>query len=964
MRQPPTGTVTFLFTDVEASTRLWEQAPDTMRLALARHEVILQQAIAEHGGYVFKSLGDAFCASFATAPQAVEAARAAQCAMAQEPWPETTVLRVRIALHTGTAEERGGDYFGPALNRVARLMAAGHGGQILLSGATQELTRDTLPPAVSLLALGDHRLKDLGRPEMVFQLLHPSLPAVFPPLRTLDNPDLPNNLPQQATSFIGREKEVAAVKTLLGKTRLLTLTGAGGSGKSRLSLQAAADLLTGEGDGVWLVELAPLADPALIPQAVADALSVREEAGKPLSKTLVEWLKPKRLLLILDNAEHVLSACATLCADLLRNCPQAHILVTSREPLNVAGEQVYRVPTLSLPDPKKPQTEASLSQYEAVRLFIERAQAVQPGFAVSDANAPAVAQICFNLDGIPLAIELAAARARSLSAGEINARLDNRFRLLTGGSKTALPHQQTLRALIDWSYDLLNEREKAILCRLCVFTGGWTLQAAEAVCACGDVEDFEVLDLLTSLTDKSLVVAESQEEQTRYRLLETVRQYGADRLAEGEQAADAQGRHAAWFSAFAERAVPLLRGPEGEKWLARLEMEYDNLRAALTWYEQQPEETTVGLKLADTLFRFWERRGYWSEGRQWLNRALARGAGGEAQEAEAANVRAQALTSAGVMATIQGDYPAARALFEEGLTLHRQRANTAGIARSLLCLGSLTYEQGDYPVARGLYEESLALAQQLGDERGIATSLANLGNVAFTQGDYALAHTQLNESLAVFRRLSDTTRIAHLLVLLGSLAYGQGDYDAARGLYEESLALGRQMGDQRGIATSIRNLGSVASVQGDYAGARGLYEESVMLLRQMGDQRGVSHSLRSLGSVAALQGDYVTAWGWVKESLMLGRQLGNQPEIADGLEATAEIAQGQDQAQRAVQLLGAADALRGQSNAPLSPSDRQRVDKHLSAAHALLGDAFSTAWDAGRKMTLEQAVDYALADAE
>ena len=526
MRQPPTGTVTFLFTDIQGSTSLWESDPDAVRPALARHDQIVRQAITQHSGYVFKTVGDAFCAAFPTAPEALQAAHMAQLALTDETWQTETALRVRMALHMGNAEERDGDYFGPPLNRVARLMAAGHGGQTLLSAATQELTRDALPSSASLLDLGPHRLKDLGRPETVFQLLHPSLPAEFPPLSSLDNPSLPNNLPQQVTSFIGREAQVAQVKALLTKTRLLTLTGAGGSGKSRLSLQVAADPLDGEGDGVWLVELAGLSDPALVPQAVTGVLGVQEAAGKTVQQALVDWLKPKRLLLILDNCEHLVAACATLAADLLRNCPNIHILASSREPLAVAGEQTYRVPSLSLPDPKQAQTVEGLSQYEAVRLFIERAQAVQPSFSVTDASASAVAQVCFHLDGIPLAIELAAARVRSLSAEEINARLDNRFRLLTGGLRVALPRQQTLRALIDWSYDLLTETEKSLLRRLSVFAGGWTLEAAEVVCAGEPVEDFEVLDLLTALVDKSLVVAEPAGDGTRYRLLETIRQYG------------------------------------------------------------------------------------------------------------------------------------------------------------------------------------------------------------------------------------------------------------------------------------------------------------------------------------------------------------------------------------------------------------------------------------------------------
>ena len=699
MRQPPTGTVTFLFTDIQGSTRLWEQHPDAMRPALVRHDHLMRQAIIQQGGYVFKTVGDAFCAAFPSAPDALAAALAAQVALAAEPWGLPTALRVRMALHTGAAEERDGDYFGQPLNRVARLMAAGHGGQTLLSGATQELARDYLPEAMTLLDLGQRRLKDLGRPEHVYQAAHPSLPSEFPPLRSLDNPELPNNLPQQVTSFIGRETQVEEVTRLLGRTHLLTLTGAGGCGKTRLSLQVAADLLDQYFDGVWLAELAALSDPALVPQAVATALGVKEEPGKPLSQTLVAALKPKRLLIVLDNCEHLVAACAALATDLLRSCPQVRILASSREALNVSGEQTFRVPSLTLPDPKQVQTVESLSQYEAVRLFIERAQAVQPSFAVTTANAPAMAQVCFHLDGIPLAIELAAARVRSLSAEEINRRLDQRFRLLTGGARNVLPRQQTLRALIDWSYDLLTGAEKALLCRLSVFVGGWTLSAAEAVCAGEPVKDWEVLDLLTALVDKSLVAAERWGNGTRYRLLETVRQYGGDRLRESGESEAVSGRVAAYFLALAEEAEPQMRGPEQEVWLSRLETEHDNLRASLSWVEGQGDGGEDGLRLAGALSRFWGIRGHSTEGRQWLRRALARTKRGDVEEESA-----------------------------------REGAGSASRAVALTGAGNLARNQGDYAEAQTLYEEALTLNGQLGDRQGIANTLNNLGNVAQGQG--------------------------------------------------------------------------------------------------------------------------------------------------------------------------------------------------------------------------------------
>src|SRR5579884_1061615 len=627
----PEGTATFLFTDIEGSTRLWERAPEAMREALARHDALLREAVEAHRGHVFKTIGDAFCAVFAAAPDALVAALAAQRELAgmvvraasevSGTAAEEMGLRVRMAVHAGTAQARDGDYFGPTLNRIARLLAVGHGGQVLLSQAACDLLGDALPSQAGLRDLGSHRLKDLQQPEHIYQLLHPDLPADFPPLRSL-SPET-TNLPVQLTSFIGREKEMEEIKRLLSRTRLLTLTGSGGCGKTRLAAQVGADLLADFADGVWLVELAAIADPALVPQTVASTLGIREEPGQRLLETLQQHLKPKSLLLLLDNCEHLSAACAQLAETLLQACPNLRILASSREALGIAGELAYRVPSLSLPElPRLPSAEAALvpalARCEATRLFVERAALSYPGFALTEQNAPAVAQVCVRLDGIPLAIELAAARIKVLSADQIAARLDDRFRLLTGGSRTALPRQQTLRALIDWSYDLLSEAERTLLRRLSVFAGGWTLEAAEAVCSA------DALHLLTSLVDKSLAVYEEQAGEARYRLLETVREYARDRLLESGEMEEVRERHFAFFLRMAEEIEPKLTGLEQAAWLDRLEGEYDNLRAASGWALSAAEGAQAGLRLAGALWRFWEIRGHIDEGRGRLKNALDR----------------------------------------------------------------------------------------------------------------------------------------------------------------------------------------------------------------------------------------------------------------------------------------------------------------------------------------------------
>ena len=887
----PTGTVTFLFTDIEGSTKLWEQFPDQMRTALARHDALLREAIESHNGQVFKTVGDAFCAAFSAPIQALTAVLAAQQALAAEPWPDETPLRVRMALHTGAAEERDNDYFGSCINRVARLLAIGHGGQVLLSEVTEGLVRESLPEGCRLQDLGSHRLKDLQLPEHVFALLSLDLPSDFPPLRSLQA--YANNLPVQLTSFIGREKEMKEVQRLLEATHLLTLTGSGGCGKTRLALQVAAELVEDYADGVWLVELAALSDPALMPQAVATSLGLREEPGRPLTQTVTDYLFPKSALLLLDNCEHLLPACAGLVDTLLKACPHLCVLATSREALGMAGEQVYRVPSLLAPDPAALPSEEKewttiVSEYDAVCLFVVRAGMQKSEFALTRQNARAVASVCHRLDGIPLAIELAAARVRVLSVEEIDTRLEDRFRLLTGGSQTALPRQRTLRAAIDWSYDLLSAQERTLLSRLSVFAGGWGLEAAEAVCAEEGREDWEVLDLLTGLVDKSLVIAEERTGTSRYRLLETVRQYSRERLVQAGEEAQIRGRHLEYYLALAEEAEPKLTGPEQGEWLGRLEAEHDNLRAALAWCQTEDEGAEAGLRLGGALYRFWHVRGHFSEGRSYLTEAFGhKRAIGHDRE------RAKALGGAGFLAYAQGDYEAARSLHEESLSICRELGDKQGIAQSFNNLGNVAFSQGEYDSARALYEESLSIRRELGDKQGIASSLHNLGGVAKEQGDYGSARALYEESLTILRDLGNKQGIAQSLNNLGNVAVYQGDYEASRRLYEESLTLRRELGDKRGIAQSLHNLGIVVMDQADHSSARSLSEESLSIQRELGDKWGIAQSLISLGNAAYSQGDYEASRRLYEESLVIYRELGDKQGIAQSLNNLGIVAKEQ-----------------------------------------------------------------------
>ncbi len=908
-----TGTVTLLFTDIEGSTRLWEREPERMKPALAAHDALVRQAIEGRHGTVVKMTGDGVHAVFDDARDALAATVDLQQALADPAATNGVSLRVRCGLHAGAVERRNNDYFGSPVNRAARIMSAAHGGQVLLSQAVADGVREILPAAVSLRDLGRVRLKDLSTPEHVYQVVHPKLRQDFPALRSLEA--APNNLPQQATSFIGREKELVDLKRLLPTARLLTLTGSGGCGKTRLSLQVAADLLERFPDGVWLVELAPLSDSDLVPPTVASVLGLKEEPSKPIIETLTEYLKDKRLLLLLDNCEHLLEACATFVDALLRQCANVQIVASSREGLGINGEQAYRVPSLALPDPKKAHTPVSVVQFEAVQLFVDRALLARPDFQLTAQNASQLASVCFRLDGIPLAIELAAARVRSLSVEEINRRLDHRFRLLTGGSRAALPRQQTLRSLIDWSYDLLQDSEKLLLRRLSVFAGGWTLGAADRICAGDDVEDGEVLDLLTSLIDKSLVAADESEAGFRYRLLETVRQYARERFVESGGTEAIRARHRDYFLALADEADKKLLGAEQADWLRRLEKEHDNLRSALEWSDVEAQEQE-DLRLCAAMHRFWITRGYLAEGRQWCARIFAKGV-----PAQPTLEHARALNVAGSLAFHQTDYPAARTLLEQSVALSKVLDHRMGIALALNNLGAVAIEQGDHPTARALYEESLALLRELGDRHVAAGVLGNLAMLAHECGDLDAARTLSQESLALSRELGDQGRIADALNTLGDVACDLGDLTTAWSLSQESLAIGRELGDRDCIAMSSKNLGTVAFMRGQFGEARSLYRDAMAIRLELGDRLGIARALEGAAAIATAEGNSTAA----------------------------------------ARTWGAAERLREEIGSPMLPNERSRNHKYATMARQTIADqgAFDRAWGQGRNMPLNEAVELA-----
>lgn len=726
------------------------------------------------------------------------------------------------------------------------------------------------------------------------------------------------NLPAPLTSFIGRDAEMEEVARQLETARLLTLTGAGGCGKTRLAIETARRFESRYADGAWLAELAGLTDADAVVAAVAAALSVKEEPGRAAADTLTGWLRSRRPLLVLDNAEHLREACATLTERLLRACPGLTVLVTSRVALGVLGETVWRVPSLAAPNPAQAPGLEALGHFPSVQLFIARARAARTGFSLTDANAAAVAQICHRLDGIPLAIELAAARTSVLTAEQIATHLDDRFALLKEGNRTALPRQRTLRALIDWSYDLLTAAEQRLFCRVSVFAGGFTLDAVESICADQDQHVPAVLDLLGSLVAHSLVVAEEAGGAMRYRLLETLREYASARLTERGDRPPLCARHRDYCLALAEEAEAPLMGREQVRWLRRLTEEHDNLRVALGSCVEGPDGAEAGQRLAGALWRFWELRGHLAEGREWLERVLA------LSRSTPPGVRARALGGAGNLARGQGDYAAAGQLYDESLALARAGTDQAFVATALTRLGLVRMNDGDYPAARALLEEGLALRTALADQWGIGNTLHNLAYLAYCEGDAARAEA----------------------------------------LYEECLRVRRDTGDADSIAVTLNNLGTLARLHGEYARARSLFEESLALQRGLQDDRGVVFALRGLGETSLGQKDYGAARAMFGEGLRIAARLGMQKNIADCLEGMAAVAASQMQHGRAARLLGAVETLRVATGVALVPDEHAEHERLLVVVRAAMdAETFASARAAGRAMAVQDAIARALGDA-
>jgi predicted ATPase/class 3 adenylate cyclase len=878
----PSGTVTFLFTDIEGSTRLWQEYPQQMKAALLRHDEILKAAIEASGGYVFKTVGDAFHATFDKAIDGLKGAVHAQLAIGAETWDPRTPVKVRMALHTGEAVERDNDYFGPTLNRSARLESIGYGGQILVSLVCAELVRDMLPDDVSLKEMGRRRLKDLTRPEEVYQVVHPELRPDFPPLKSLDLHQ--HNMPVQPTALIGREAEIAVVRSMLSSPAepIVTLTGPGGMGKTRLALQVGAEVVEHFEHGVFFVDLSSIEDPELMPAAIGQALHLKESGNRPYVAVLSEFLKDRHILLILDNLEQIMASRDQI-VTLTGACGGVKVIVTSREALRVRGEKVFNVPPLALPDlrPDERQDIETTSQYEAVRLFIERARAAKQNFRISNNNAPAVAEICVRLDGIPLAIELAAARIRMLSPEAILARLEHSLSLLKGGMNDLPVRQQALRATIDWSYNMLDDEHKRLFRSLTVFKGGFTLDAAESVFT-DTPEDADLFQGIESLVDKSFVFPEETGTgEPRFHLLETMREYGIEKLKERGAFESLRDLHAGYFKSLVAALCPSLRGRELKGCLDQLDQDYGNIRDALSWLHIQ-DKSQQALEICGQIWRFWQIRGHLTEGREQTEKALRFGKDQDEQ------LRALALLGAGNLAKEQGDYKRALAALGTSYRIFNTTGNRENTYRSLHEIGWVQYWMNELDKAQKSYQLGKKLAGESSDDYMVARFDLGIGAVCWRNQQIPQARAHYEGSMSVFRRHDDRQMEAQVLCNLGIIDREEGKLGAAKAQYERAMKILVDIDDQPTLRVVLNNLGDISLMQSDSENARTHYQSLLRLAMKVGDVRFAGSAQAGLAEVALFAGEPEVAYGHAEDAYSLVRELGQEIAIGVSLRLMGE----------------------------------------------------------------------------
>ncbi len=858
-----TSVATFVMSDVVGSTRLWEQYPEHMHSVIKEHDRIFYEIISANSGEVIKSRGegDSVFAVFQSPVNAVHAASQLQIALAEFPWPGNIELSVRMAIHTGGAEYRDKDYYGPVVNRCARLRATAHGRQIILSDSTREMIHNYLPKEITLKNLGVHRLKDLQQPEQVWQVCHPGLQDEFPPLNSLNIRQ--NNLPSQISSFIGREGDIATLQSILRSSRMCTVVGTGGVGKSRLCLQTAVEIVDQFQDGVWLIELAPHSDERHVLNLIAATLQIKEESDTTLQNSILSALANKQLLLIIDNCEHLISECARVINLLLRACPSIKILANSREALGISGEKLFRIPSLSLPSENTLLLASDLEKFEAPKLFLERVRSTQPNFTYTDTQANAIAEICRNLDGIPFAIELAAARVRAMSIDQLSVRLSDRFRILTGGNKNSLPRQQTLRALIDWSYNLLTYTEKKLLNRLSVFAGGWYLEDAETICACDDIDSWDIVDLLTSLVDKSLVVFDDSTSMSRYRLLQSVRQYGLQKLVEEGEDDQIHLAHSEHYENKAKswnRAIDQF-GEAQQSALHGMQTDIGNLLAGMDWACAAGKQELVieyGLDLA----RYFLIQGRFLEGDTRLELAEV-----AARETGSTVNLIQLLNQRGRLAWQRSDLSGARKYYSEGLAISIEAGNFERTISLINNIANIYWAERDLVSAAEKYEEAMRISETHNIDKYKGAILANLGVLYSEQEDFAKANKYLEEAIAVHKKSDNARAYADAISNLGESYQVQKRYEEAIVRFHEALEIYKQMGMRNGIALCYTNLGTAYIEMNELDKADEWISASITLSREINYTWTLAPSIAAEGRLLFLRGNLTDGLNKIKEAL-------------------------------------------------------------------------------------------------
>lgn len=890
---PASGTVTFLFTDIEGSTKLAQTNSESYNDSLEKHHDLMDKIICANNGFVFKLIGDAFCASFENAEDAVRAAVSAQTELNTVDWGES-VIKVRMGIHTGNAEWNEKDYMGyMTLARTNRVMSLAYGGQILISHDSVDHIGEALLQPINFRDFGERRLKDLIQPMRLYQIISPVIPSEFPPLKTLDA--RPNNLPVQLTSFIGRDRELSELKNLCLGTRLLTLLGPGGTGKTRLALQAGADLIDEFANGVWIAELASINDKPGLLQAIMKALNIEEHGQRTMEESIALFLKDKELILILDNCEHVINECAALAEYLLGQTDKLRIIATSRESLKCSGEQSYIIPSLAHPDRTEKLSPESLMQYESVRLFVERTLLVNPKFRVSNENASALSEVCSRLDGIPLAIELAAAKMKVMSVEKLNSRLDDRFRLLTSGKRTALPRQQTLKALIDWSYDLLPDEEKILWKRLSVFSGGFSLEAAEEVCSDDDLDEFGILDSINNLAEKSILIFDDSAE--RYKMLETIHQYGSELLIVDKAELDAlRMKHLKYFETFSRQQNVLFRTPEQAGAFDRIEADHGNIQSALSYSFESGDYVTTA-EIASLVSYVWIIRGYLFIGNSWFDKLLAH------ENEIPKKTFSGLLDRAGGLKLHLSAYDECERLYEKSLLIKEELGDKEGIMLSLNRLGPIKARKGEYQKAGLMFEQFLSMVRELDMKSSLPNALNNLILLELYTGAYEMAHLHIEESLQVCQECGNLQELYFANRNAAKLAFALGDIERSIEFHNKALLLSREISYKSGISVTLTEMAQALILKNDPASAKLKLEESLMLAKESDEKICIAMSLIGLGELSEAESDDTSAANYFGEALKLYRMVGDLSGLVIALKNYARVKLRSDEINEAKSIL-------------------------------------------------------------